>query len=90
MTCNICCEKYNKSLNIKVICPFANCNFEACKTCVRTYLLGTTNDPHCMNCKNLLPAKFLIDNHLYSSLIMIPSTSPAPNIDSESKSSKSR
>ena len=55
-------KKYNKSLNIKVICPFANCNFEACKTCVRTYLLGTTNDPHCMNCKNLLPAKFLIDN----------------------------
>ena len=53
MTCNICCEKFNKSLNAKVICPFANCNFEACKTCTRTYLLGTTNDPHCMNCKNL-------------------------------------
>ena len=62
MTCNICCEKFNKSLNAKVICPFANCNFEACKTCIRTYLLGTTNDPHCMNCKNLWPVKFLVEN----------------------------
>ena len=62
MTCNICCEKFNKSLNAKVICPFANCNFEACKTCTRTYLLGTTNDPHCMNCKNLWPVKFLVEN----------------------------
>jgi hypothetical protein len=60
--CNICCEKYNKSLNAKVVCEFSGCGYEACKTCVRTYLLGTTNDPHCMNCKNLWPAKFLVDN----------------------------
>ena len=43
MTCNICCEKFNKSLNAKVICPITACSFEACKTCVRTYLLNTTN-----------------------------------------------
>ena len=61
-TCNVCCEKYNKSLNSKITCEFTGCGFEACKTCVRTYLLGTTNDPHCMSCKNLWPAKFLIDN----------------------------
>lgn len=28
------------------------CNYEACKTCVRTYLLTTTQEPHCMNCRN--------------------------------------
>ncbi len=61
-SCNICCEKYNKSLNAKVTCEFAGCGFEACKTCTRTYLLGTTNDPHCMNCKNPWPVKFLVDN----------------------------
>ena len=42
MTCNICCEKYNKTLNAKVTCI---CGFVACKTCVRTYLLSTTKDP---------------------------------------------
>jgi hypothetical protein len=60
--CNICCEKYNKSLNAKITCEFSGCGYEACKTCIRTYLLGTTNDPHCMNCKNPWPAKFLVDN----------------------------
>ena len=60
--CNVCCEKYNKGLNSKITCEFTGCGFEACKTCIRTYLLSTTNDPHCMNCKNLWPAKFLIDN----------------------------
>ena len=61
-TCNICCEKYNKSLNAKVVCEIPSCKYEVCKTCVRTYLLGTTNDPHCMNCKNPWSIKFLVDN----------------------------
>jgi hypothetical protein len=59
MACNICCEKYNKSLNAKVTCI---CGFVACKTCVRTYLLSTTKDPHCMDCKIQWSAKFLVDN----------------------------
>ena len=61
-TCNICCEKYNKSLNYKVTCEIANCGFEACKTCLRTYLLNTTNDPHCMKCKNTWSNNFLVNN----------------------------
>ena len=60
--CNICCEKYNKTLNSKVICEISSCGFEACKTCVRTYLLNTTNDPHCMNCKNPWSNNFLVNN----------------------------
>ena len=62
MSCNICCEKYNKSTCKKVTCYITDCGFEACKTCVRTYLLGTTNDPHCMNCKNQWETKFLVEN----------------------------
>ena len=59
MTCNVCCEKYNKSLNTKVSCV---CGFDACKTCIRTYLLTTTKDPHCMECKTSWNNKFLVDN----------------------------
>ena len=59
MTCSICCEKYNRSLNAKVTCV---CGFEACKTCVRKYLLSTTKDPHCMECKTAWNTKFLVDN----------------------------
>ena len=62
MTCSICCESFNKSINAKIICPISNCQFEACKKCVRTYLLSTTNDPHCMSCKNQWEHKFLVEN----------------------------
>lgn len=61
-SCNICCENYNKSLNTKVTCEIGTCGFEACKKCVRTYLLNTTNDPHCMNCKNPWSNNFLVNN----------------------------
>ena len=62
MECSICCEKFNKSLNAMVKCPNSECGFDVCKSCVRTYLLGTTNDPHCMNCKVQWSEKFLVDN----------------------------
>jgi hypothetical protein len=61
-TCGVCCEKYNKSTHSKIICEFAGCGYEACKICIRTYLLGTTNDPHCMNCKNQWTNKFLVES----------------------------
>ena len=62
MTCSICCELFNKSINTKIICPISDCAFEACKKCIRTYLLSTTNDPHCMSCKNQWEHNFLVDN----------------------------
>ena len=60
--CSVCCEKYNLSKHKSVICPFDDCNFTSCKSCVRTYLLGTTNDPHCMSCKKSWEHDFLITN----------------------------
>lgn len=60
--CEVCCEKYNKSTHNKVKCLSSGCGYEACKVCVRTYLLGTTNDPHCMNCKNQWTSQFLVSN----------------------------
>ena len=60
--CSICCEKYNLSNHKKVVCPFDDCKFFSCKSCIRTYLLGTTLDPHCMNCKKIWDQDFLITN----------------------------
>ena len=61
-TCNICCEKFNKSTCKSVVCGFGDCGFKCCKTCTRTYLMGTTSDPHCMNCKKTWDDDFLIKN----------------------------
>ncbi len=60
--CNICCEKYNKANNFKIVCAYSDCAYCACKKCVRTYLLSTTNDPHCMACKKPWEYEFLIEN----------------------------
>ena len=51
MECSVCCEKLNASNHKRVTCPF--CDFGSCRTCVQTYLLSVTTDPHCMGCKNL-------------------------------------
>ena len=50
--CQICCSHFNKSTRQVVKCYFSNCEYEACKECVRTYLTGITSDPHCMKCHN--------------------------------------
>lgn len=49
MECSICCEKFNKQKHFKIACPA--CDIEMCRTCVQTYLLETTQDPHCMSCR---------------------------------------
>jgi hypothetical protein len=59
--CPICCETYNASTRSNIVCENGGCEFECCKTCVRTYLLGTTRDPHCMNCRNAWSQRFLVD-----------------------------
>lgn len=57
MSCNICVSNFNKSTCSKVECM---CNFVACKSCVRTYLLTTiTHEPHCMQCRNKWSLDFI-------------------------------
>ena len=61
--CSICCDKFNMSTHTRIICEYGDCNYsEACKACVRTYLLNTASDPHCMNCKKAWSQKFLVDS----------------------------
>jgi len=56
-TCTVCCDKYNKTQRVKVTCP--HCDYEACKTCIQTYLLSTTEEPHCMKCKHEHDREFI-------------------------------
>jgi len=61
-TCNVCCDTYTKSSRAQVKCSFGDCNFDACKSCVRKYLLSTTKEPHCMNCKRAWSQDFITMN----------------------------
>ena len=60
--CGICCENYNFSTHTRIICEFADCQYNACKMCIRTYLVSTTVDPNCMTCKKLWSDQFVITN----------------------------
>lgn len=60
--CGICCENYNNSTHAKVTCEYIDCQYHACKTCIRTYLVGTASDPNCMNCKKNWSEQFLVTN----------------------------
>lgn len=57
--CLICCEKFNKSDHKPSLCQY--CNYEACTSCAETYLIGTTQDAHCMNpdCKKAWSYEFM-------------------------------
>lgn len=62
MSCNICCENFNHSTRARVTCKYGTCDFEACKSCIRTYILNSFNDPHCMGCKHPFDEEYLIKN----------------------------
>ena len=58
--CFVCCEPYNRSTRTKIVCNLGDCGYECCKSCVRTYLLSTKNEPHCMNCKRAYTQNFMV------------------------------
>ena len=60
--CMICCEKFNKQLKSKVVCNNPSCEFSACKSCIRHYLINSTEDIHCMSCRKAWDNTFVILN----------------------------
>jgi hypothetical protein len=58
--CVICCEPFNKSTHARIVCEYASCNYKICTACVRAYLLTTTTEPHCMDCKQPWTPKFML------------------------------
>jgi hypothetical protein len=71
MSCSCCDESYNQCARKQVSC--AKCDFDACKTCVRRFVLSTTANRHCMNndCKVQWSQQFLCFN-LNSSFVNGP------------------
>jgi Hom_end-associated Hint/LAGLIDADG-like domain len=57
--CNVCAEKFNKTSRCKVTC---RCDYNACRACIKTYLLSKSEDAHCMSCKVGWDRKFMADN----------------------------
>ena len=58
--CCICEETYNRVANTEVVC--SSCQVSSCRRCIQTYLVSTTNDPHCMHCKKAWEREFIDDN----------------------------
>ncbi len=58
--CSVCCEPYNKSNHARVMCEYGSCKYTACIECIRTYLLSSTNEAHCMECKQAWSPKFML------------------------------
>ena len=69
--CAVCYEVYNSGNRSKVPCEYEGaCNFNACKKCIRVFLLSTTNDPCCMLCNKAWSDKFLV-RHLNVSFVRV-------------------
>jgi len=61
--CSICCEKYNKSNHLAVLCKGCDSTDVACRTCSQTYILSSSQDPSCMFCKSAWDREFM-NNYL--------------------------
>jgi hypothetical protein len=46
--CSICINEFTDNKRKRVLC---SCDYPVCIYCTKTYLMSTTKDPHCMNCK---------------------------------------
>lgn len=57
--CPVCADKYTGTVRSKINCT--GCDFVACKECCKTYILGQSSDPHCMNCKQKWTRDFMFD-----------------------------
>ena len=60
--CSICCEKFNNTTHFKVECNGCDTQESACRTCCKTYILNSLNDPVCMFCKTPWERAFMIKN----------------------------
>ena len=60
MSCEVCCEAFNKSTRAQVKCPY--CPFTVCSGCSERYLIETPSDAHCMSCRKAWSREILVNN----------------------------
>ena len=58
--CIVCCEPSNKTKHLLIECEHVACKYNACRECVRSYLLISASDPHCMECKTNWSPRFML------------------------------
>ena len=61
--CTVCLEKVNKRNRI-IQC--LHCNYKACTSCSKRYILNSLNDPKCMNCKKDWDREFIVNSFSYT------------------------
>ncbi len=55
--CPICIEMVKEGEDFRCM----NCKNTYCTVCMKTYLLQSNNEPHCMNCKHVIPYSQFVD-----------------------------
>ena len=63
LACGICTEPLHKRNRRQIVC--FHCGHDAsapvqCSVCVETYLLASSQDPHCMHCRTVWKREFLL------------------------------
>ena len=56
--CPICIETY--TARNALVCPRSECAFACCLGCAKQYLLGSHQEPHCMNCRYEYEIEFFL------------------------------
>lgn len=59
LDCQICTEPFNKRARKRIECY---CGYVACLNCVKKYILESSNDANCMNCRKVWGRRFILDN----------------------------
>lgn len=59
-TCAVCMSGFTKAVRKSVSCPY--CQIQVCVECLKTYLLGSFQDPHCLDCKKGWARDFIETN----------------------------
>jgi hypothetical protein len=62
MECGICCETFNNSNFFKVECKGCPDDKAACRTCCKTIILNSFDDPKCVFCKSPWDRDFMNTN----------------------------
>ena len=63
-SCAFCYEDFTKLTRASIDC--VACDVKSCRSCIRKYLLQSTDLPHCMHCKNRWERDFMVNATLKS------------------------
>ena len=64
--CPVCYDKYTKKVRLAITCTNKKCHYEACLSCIKTYINNNTDDVpyNCMSCKSEYTIEFM--NKIFS------------------------